>query len=736
MGKAIRYQSVTFFCRTFPIIEGIADHSLGCVVLTASGHIQFFERRHGRFSRKREELPLNKSAKKGISLLLATSVLASPFVLVPNAAHALTVEEVSADDTGVDEQTEYTIEFEIDKELKAGGTITVKFPSGYEVDKNLKKKDVTLEDDYGDKIAIYSVDASKTTVDIEVDEKIKKGTTLVLTIDKVTNPDEKGSFSIGVKTSAENTFKNEKISIGKSSSSSSSSGKFGVSLSNKDTGAATSLTLGKISLASKTKLKEGKYIYVNFPTKDMLPKSISKSDVRVNGEKVDYLSILSNNTVRIEVPSRVDGDNYIDVEFSKSAGIVNPSKADKYYTFIIEYDDKEYKSKDVEVTGSSSSSSSFSVGMSDYKAGARASYTFDLELSERLYSNTDIQIDFPTADMVPPVLSAYNVTVNGDQVSNLSTSGSRVSFRTPSGFKTTDSVTIRFTQDAYITNPRTAGFYNITAKVDGKTYRSKDFQITGAATPTPVTVDNSLATIGLTRATASTPAGLQIGIKGLGVSIPRAQGFVEVVLPVGFRAPAYLPANTVTVNGVAANYVGVRGQNLIIYPSQDIPAQTAVQVNIAETAGIVNPATAGVYSIGVYTSEEKGLLFARPTTIVALNGVSFKVDVASFTKSGKTTALAVAPYTVNGNTLIPTTFYRDALGFQITYTKTTAKVVSGSTVMNFKVGSNVATINGQNVTLPAAVQLKNNIPTLPLKTIADRTGYKIIYVNGNYTVYK
>lgn len=705
--------------------------------MTASGHIQFFERRQGRFSRKREELPLNKSAKKGISLLLATSVLASPFVLVPNAAYALTVEEVSADDTGVDEETEYTIEFEIDKELKAGGTITVKFPSGYQVDKNLKKKDVTLEDDDGDKIAISSVEASKTTVDIEVDEKIKKGTILVLTIDKVTNPDDKDSYSIGVKTSAESTYKYEKISIGKSSSSSSSSGKFGVSLSSKDSEAAISLTLGKLSLASKTKLKKGKYIYVNFPTKDMLPKSINKSDVRVNGEKVDYVSILSNNSVRIEVPSRVDGDNYIDLEFSKSAGIVNPSKADKYYTFTIEYDDKEYKSKDVEVSGSSSSSSSsISVGMSDYKAGARASYTLDLELSEKLYSNTDIQVDFPTADMVPPVLSAYNVTVNGDQVSNLSTSGSRVSFRTPSGFKSTDSITIRFTQDAYITNPRTAGFYNITAKVDGKTYRSKEFQITGAAIPTPIAVDNSLATIGLTRATAATPAGLSIGIKGLGVAVPRAQGFVEVVLPAGFRVPAYLPANTVTVNGVAANYVGVRGQNLIIYPSQDIPAQTAVQVNIAETAGVVNPATAGVYSIGVYTSEEKGLLFARPTTIVALNGVSFKADVANFTKSGKTTALAVAPYTVNGNTLIPTTFFRDALGFQISYTKTTAKVVSGNTVMNFKVGSNVVNINGQNVTLPAAVQLKNNIPTLPLKTIADRTGYKIIYVNGNYTVYK
>ncbi|MGG1657907.1 copper amine oxidase N-terminal domain-containing protein [Brevibacillus sp. NRS-1366] len=673
---------------------------------------------------------MNKSAKKGISVLLATTVLASPFVMVPKAAYALSIEEVSADDTGVDEETEYTIEFEIEKDLSSGDKITVTFPSGYSVDKKMKTKDVSLEDDDGDDIKIYDVYATKTSVEIEVDEKIKKGTVLTLTIDKITNPDEKGSYSISVKTSKE-SVKKEKITIGKSSSSS-SSGKFSVSLSSKNTEADVSLTLGKLSLASKGKLKEGKYIYVNFPTKDMLPRSISKSDVKVNGEKADYVSVLDNDTVRIEIPSKADGDNYIELEFLKSAGIVNPSKADKSYTFTIEYDDKEYKSKDVEVTGSSNSS--FSVSLSDNTAGARSSYTLDMDLSTKLYSNTDIQVEFPSADMVPPVLSAYNITVNGDQVTNLTTSGNRVYFRTPSGFKTTDSVTIKFALDAYLSNPKTAGTYNITAKIDNKSYRSKDIQITGAAAP--VTVDNSLATIGLTRATASTPVGLQIGIKGLGAPIVRGQGFIEVVLPAGFRVPAYLPANAVTVNGVAANYVGVRGQNLVIVPAQDIPVSAAVQVNVAETAGIVNPATTGVYSIGVYTSEEKGLLFARPATIVALNGVSFKANVASFTKAGKTTGLAAAPYTVNGNTLIPATFFRDALGFSITYTKTTAKIVSGNTVMQFKVGSNIANINGQNVTLPAAVQLKNNIPTLPLKTIADRTGYKIIYVNGNYTVYK
>ncbi|WP_340673538.1 copper amine oxidase N-terminal domain-containing protein [Brevibacillus agri] len=674
---------------------------------------------------------MNKSAKKGISVLLATTVLTSPFVMEPKAAHALSIEEVSADDTDVDEETEYTIEFEIAKELASGDLIYVRFPSDFTVDKKLKKSDVSLKDD-GDKVTIDSVSVNKNVVEIEVGERIKKGSVVTVTIDNVTNPEDKGSYSIEVKTSSESTYKSKKVTIGKSSSSS-SKGDFEASHSNKNAEESISLTLGKFTLASKSsKLKEGKYIYVDFPTKDMLPKSISKSDVKVNGYKAEYVSILDSDSIRIEIPSGADGDNYIKLEFSSSAGIVNPSTPGKSYYYTVEYDSKEYKSKDVEITGASSTP--FSVSLSDNSAGARSSYTFDIDLASKLYSNTEIQVEFPNWEMVPPVITNSNVTVNGDQVTGLSVNGNKVFFRTPSGFSSTNRLTIKFAYEGYLTNPKSSGTYNITAKIDNKTYKSKDFQITGVTAPVPV--DNTLATIGLTRATASTPAGLQVGIKGIGVPIVRNQGFIEIVFPVGFRVPAYVPANTVTVNGVAANYVGARGQNLIIVPSTDIPARAAVQVSIAETAGIVNPATPGVYSIGVYTSEEKGLLFARPATVVALNGVSFKANVASFTKSGKTIALAAAPYTVNGHTLIPTTFFRDALGFSVSYTKTTAKVVSGNTVMQFKVGSNIMNVNGQNVTLPTAVQLKNNIPALPLKAIADRTGYKIIYVNGNYTVYK
>ncbi|MGN7471439.1 copper amine oxidase N-terminal domain-containing protein [Brevibacillus sp. SAFN-007a] len=673
---------------------------------------------------------MNKSAKKGISVLLATTVLTSPLVMEPKAAQALSLEEVSADDTGVEEETEYTIEFETAKDLASGDLIYVRFPSDFLVDKKLKKSDVSVEDD-GDKVTIDSVSVNKNVVEIEVGERIKKGSVVTVTIDNITNPEDKGSYSIEVKTSTESTYKSKKITIGKSSSSS-SKGDFEASHTSKNAKDSISLTLGKFTLASKSKLKEGKYIYVDFPTKDMLPKSISKSDVKVNGYKAEYVSVLDSDSIRIEVPGGADGDNYIKLEFSSSAGIVNPSTPGNSYFYTVEYDNKEYQSKDVEITGASSTP--FSVSLSDNTAGARSSYTFDMDLASKLYSNTEIQIEFPNWEMVPPVITNANVTVNGDQVTGLSVNGNKVFFRTPSGFSSTNRLTIQFAYEGYLTNPKSSGTYTITAKIDNKTYKSKDFQIIGVTAPVPV--DNTQATLGLTRATAATPAGLQVGIKGIGVPIVRNQGFIEVVFPAGFRVPAYVPANTVTVNGVTANYVGARGQNLIIVPSTDIPARAAVQINMAETAGIVNPATPGVYSIGVYTSEEKGLLFARPVNVVALNGVSFKANVASFTKSGKTTALAAAPYTVNGHTLIPTTFFRDALGFSVSYTKTTAKVINGNTVMQFKVGSNIMNVNGQNVTLPTAVQLKNNIPALPLKAIADRTGYKIIYVNGNYTVYK
>ncbi|WP_255433604.1 copper amine oxidase N-terminal domain-containing protein [Brevibacillus sp. LEMMJ03] len=674
---------------------------------------------------------VNKSAKTGLSALLAATVLTGPFAAVPQAAHALTVEDVSADDTDTDEETEYTIEFEIDKELKAGDEIIVKFPAEYKVYKSLKRSDVSLEDDRGGTIDIKSVSVSKTTVYVTVDERVKAGTTLTLTVDKITNPKSKDDYTIKVETSNESS-KSHKISIGKSTSSSKT---FEVGQSSHEAGAATSLTLGKISLSSSDKLKKGKYIYVDFPAKDMLPKSIDRADVKVNGYKAQNVSVTDSDTVRIEVPSGADGDNYIKLEFATSADIQNPSEAGTGYVYKVSYNSRTYQSEKVEVKASKRAS--FDVALSDKAPGARSSYRMDLDLDAKVSAGTDITVEFPSADMVPPFISDYAVTVNGEQASNVGVSGGKVSFRTPSRFTSSSKLSIVFGLEAFVTNPKTAGTYEMVVTVDKKKYWSKPFDITGSAAPaTPVAVDNSTATVGLTKTAAQAVTGLQVGIKALGVPLVRNKDFVEIVLPLDFRVPAYIQPNSVTVNGVAAAYVGVRGQNLLVYPAQDIPVGVPVQVNVLESAGIAAPAAPGTYSIGVYSSEEPGLLFARPVTVVSPNGVSFKANVASFTKQGKTQALAAAPFTVNGHTLMPASFFRDALGMSVTWTKTSARIVSGGTTIQFTVGSKTATVNGKAVTLPVAVQARNNMPVVPLRFVAERTQYKITYYNGNYTVYK
>ncbi|TRY24742.1 copper amine oxidase N-terminal domain-containing protein [Brevibacillus sp. LEMMJ03] len=674
---------------------------------------------------------MNKSAKTGLSALLAATVLTGPFAAVPQAAHALTVEDVSADDTDTDEETEYTIEFEIDKELKAGDEIIVKFPAEYKVYKSLKRSDVSLEDDRGGTIDIKSVSVSKTTVYVTVDERVKAGTTLTLTVDKITNPKSKDDYTIKVETSNESS-KSHKISIGKSTSSSKT---FEVGQSSHEAGAATSLTLGKISLSSSDKLKKGKYIYVDFPAKDMLPKSIDRADVKVNGYKAQNVSVTDSDTVRIEVPSGADGDNYIKLEFATSADIQNPSEAGTGYVYKVSYNSRTYQSEKVEVKASKRAS--FDVALSDKAPGARSSYRMDLDLDAKVSAGTDITVEFPSADMVPPFISDYAVTVNGEQASNVGVSGGKVSFRTPSRFTSSSKLSIVFGLEAFVTNPKTAGTYEMVVTVDKKKYWSKPFDITGSAAPaTPVAVDNSTATVGLTKTAAQAVTGLQVGIKALGVPLVRNKDFVEIVLPLDFRVPAYIQPNSVTVNGVAAAYVGVRGQNLLVYPAQDIPVGVPVQVNVLESAGIAAPAAPGTYSIGVYSSEEPGLLFARPVTVVSPNGVSFKANVASFTKQGKTQALAAAPFTVNGHTLMPASFFRDALGMSVTWTKTSARIVSGGTTIQFTVGSKTATVNGKAVTLPVAVQARNNMPVVPLRFVAERTQYKITYYNGNYTVYK
>ncbi|MBG9788815.1 stalk domain-containing protein [Brevibacillus laterosporus] len=679
---------------------------------------------------------MRKQMKKSAFLLLATTLAITPLLSVPQGAYAASDLSIDAKSTKAGEKTTYTIKFESDKKTSE---IEVDFDSDFDLSKvETDSVEVNGKDP-------KDVTVKKGKVTIKLSKTIGKGDDVKIIIKDVINPDKADDYKISVDDG--DSDDDEKIEITKSSSSKSGSEKnaFSVSLGSSYSDEKTSIELSKFTLEDK--LDDSKYIEVIFPESSMVPSRLSTDDVEINGHTPKDVSV-SGRTVKIKPSSKDNDEKKLEISFKKGAGFKTPSSSSSY-KIEVEYKSTTYTSKEFDVKkGSSSVNSDYSVSLSDSSVGARTSVSMELRLKEELRYGNDIYIEFPSQDMVPGYISASSVTINGTQVSTANVSGRTVSLRTPSNFSSTDKIRVDVKMEAFIKNPTTSGSYDLAVKHNDVTYRSKSFTVSGTSvtptnptnptyptnpTPTPVPVNNSAATVKLSKPNPNAISGMTVGIKALGVGLS-TNDYIEVAMPTTFRVPTTIPTNAVTVNGAYPSFVGTRGQNLVIYPSLALPAGQAVSVTINENAKIQTPAASNVYNIGVYTSEERNPLFIRQVIVGAQNGVSFKVGTASYKAQGKTFPLAVAPLTVNGNTMVPATFVRDGLKVSTSYTKTGATVKSGNTTMVFKVGSKVVSINGKNYTMTDAVQLKNNVPMLPIRTITDNLRFNLAWDEATSSV--
>ncbi|QRG69826.1 copper amine oxidase N-terminal domain-containing protein [Brevibacillus choshinensis] len=719
-----------------------------------------------------------EKSKKALPIVLASALAATPLVAVPQQAHALSGVTVTADDNTAGEDSEYDIEFTTEEIIEEGDTIYVKFDKEFDVDKNIDEDSIDADFD------IKSVKVNGNVIEIKVDEEIDEEEDVSFTItDGITNPDDEDTYEVAVQTTSEKGYESDDVKIkedGKKSSSSSDD-EFNVDLSSNKAGEKVSIELGDFDLDGKDELETGETITVIFPDEDMLPSSINKADVKVNGSTAKSVDV-DGDEVTIDVPSGADGDDYINIEFLKTAGISNPDTADDY-TFKVKYDGTTYESESFEIAKSGSSSSTvsgdYTINLSDPAAGARSSYTFETDFGKDLKADSDLVIEFPSADMVPMILSPNDFTVNGKTPKKVGALGNKVYITTPSNFTADSTVKVVVAYTAWITNPKTAGSYNLKATVANKTITSKAFTIGGSSvnpttpttptnpttpTPNPTGVNNSTATITLTNTAMNQATGVNVAIKGLGVGLAKQRDFIELVFPAGYRVPAYIAPANISVNGVAANYVAVRGQNVLVYPAQDIPAATAANVSITAAANIVNPAVKNAYSISVFTSEEKGLQFARavgvgmpapaqpvvtppkpttptpPTTQPAVNvptnAALFKVNAKTFTLHGKNYPLQVAPYLAGGNTtMVPAQFFKEALALTTQWNNQSVAIISGTKVLKFTVGSTKARIGNQEVTLPSPVVLKEGMPMIPVRFVTDNLGYKVGWDAKTSSVY-
>ena len=532
----------------------------------------------------------------------------------------------------------------------------------------------------------------------------------------------------------------------------------------------------RLTFTLEKDLDAGEELRIAFDDAFAIDAKISKNDVWINGKKARDVE-LDDHELTIEADEDYEAGD--DLEVTIRDAVTNPDKADSYEIKV--KTEREGSAREQVKIAEDKADDDFAVKLSDPAAGARTSYFFAADFGKKeLLPSAKVTIAFPSAEMIPGILSASDFTINGQTVQRVSASGKEVYLTAPGSLAKDSRVEVRISQTAWITNPKTPGSYKLKMTVDGRTISSKPFEIVPAQPSMPAgAVNNSTATISLGSTGIGQATDVTVSIKALGVPLVRQRDFIEIVFPKEFRIPAYIAPGHVTVNGASADFVAVRGQNVLVYPAQDLPTTAAINVIIGSGANIVTPAEKNTYSISVYTSEEKGLLFARavgigvpqpvpvsvtpglavpvtptapptpapaapasesPTTGqptgVPDNAALFKLNHASFTKNGQTLPLKVAPYLANGSTtMVPAQFFRDALGLTTQWDTRNAAIISGIRVLRFTVGSDKVQIGSQEYTMTAAVAVKDGMPMIPVRFVTDTLGYKVGWDAQTSSVY-
>lgn len=712
----------------------------------------------------------SKSKKLLPVVLAVTAIAAMPFATAPKA-YAIDDVDVEADDYDVEETTEYTITFTLDEDLNDGDEINIHFDSNFNMD-DVDDSDISVDIEGDDESDMDDIVVDGQDITITVADDYSEGDAVEIKVDNVTNPDDDGTYDIDVETDNEDeeTFT---VEIGDDADDDDNEGAFDVDLSDDEEGEESSYEFSSIDISDDDlELEEDGEVTVAFPDEDMLPdeEDYDEGDITINGYDVEEIDI-SGDEVVLTIPADADGEDELEIEFSEDFGIENPDADD--YTITVEYDGEEYESEEFEITdggsssGSSRADSDFAVSLSDSGAGARSSYTFEADFGSnyKLEPGKDVIVTFPSSDMLPPSIDSDTVYVNGKESKNVYISGSKVYVTASDSISKTGNVKVSFGYYSWITNPKTAGSYDIAMSVSGKTITSKKFTISGTAvvaptvptgpiyppvptvptTPAPVTANNNLAVVTKTKAGLGQVTGFNIQVKQVAEALAAGKDYLQVSLPVGFKVPPAIPITNTSVNGVYPNKVVVSGQNILIYPKQNIAQNAPATIIITEAAKITNPAVKNVYSISVSTSAHQGPLFSRlvgiggavvpavtpaPTPVVTfpVNAARIKVNVANFTLYGNTYPLTVAPMLANGTTTaVPAQFFKEALSLSTIWNNNTVSIVSGSTAMRFTVGSNIARVGINNVTMPAPVTLKNGMPMIPLRFVADQIGYKVLW---------
>jgi len=130
-----------------------------------------------------------------------------------------------------------------------------------------------------------------------------------------------------------------------------------------------------------------------------------------------------------------------------------------------------------------------------------------------------------------------------------------------------------------------------------------------------------------------------------------------------------------------------------------------------------------------------GLLFVY--ILVLASVPTSAVEPVKLVINGETVECDVAPLIVDGRTLVPVRVVSENLGATVTWhgDTRTVEITRGEDELLLAIGSNVATFNGQEVTMDVAAQIVNDRTMVPVRFVAETLGVRVSWDGETRTVY-
>ena len=390
-------------------------------------------------------------------------------------------------------------------------------------------------------------------------------------------------------------------------------------------------------------------VTLNFPNPILVPGAINPSDIKINGNALEDVTINSSGAGGVITFSIPDGDiiqssSTANVLITANAGFdIDNISVSNPYQILISTTAESTASNDNNLTLQDVSNLTITqVVNSPRGINQSAAYSFDLLLGSvgALAAGNQIWLDFPDNTLIPtqsgdptaPDFSTANVLVNGANPTSMEVSGQVLKLILSESLSANTPYTINLSSNAGILNPSTPG---TSYSIDMSTYQTDGTTVIESAVSSPTyeiqSASSSISNVvvSLSDNTFSAVSNYTVTFR-TGTSGRLIAGSSTITL----NFPYAVSPSAVSVNGVAASGTMVTTTRGEITVPNGVSISNDEIVTI-EISGITNPASGGSYSLTAETSVE-------PTAVT-----SSSYNISSVNSSVAFQSLTVSTDTVN-----------------------------------------------------------------------------------------